>query len=143
MSFLTRQASMLRSAALRPALSAVPKAHQQIRWGTTDYGSGSGDPAAEKPEKQGANRSESVEHPGPAAPDVAKGQSSSSPNNQDSSKDSQKSSSSQSKSGSNKGAKPKILDEKAPPKEEQSEEVKRHNRELENRTEKTHEQVEK
>jgi hypothetical protein len=144
MSFLTRPAAMLRTAALRPALSAAPKAHQQIRCGSTDYGSGSGDPAAQKPEKQGANRSESVEHPGPAPPKVAKGQSSSSPNNQDSSNDSQKSPSSQSKSSSsNKGAKPKILDEKPPPKEEQSEEVKRHNKELEERTEKKHEQAEK
>jgi hypothetical protein len=142
MSFLTRPASMLRTAALRPALSAAPKAHQQIRWGTSDYGSGDGNPAGETPQKQGANRSESIEHPGPAPPDVAKGKSSSSPN-QDTTKDSQKSSSSPSKSqdsasksGSNKGAEPKILSKKSPAKEDQSEEVKKHNKEIENRAEK-------
>jgi hypothetical protein len=138
MSFLTRPASMLRTAALRPALSAAPKAHQQIRWGTSDYGSGDGNPAGETPQKQGANRSESIEHPGPAPPDVAKGKSSSSPN-QDTTKDSQKSSKSQdsaSKSGSNKGAEPKILSKKSPAKEDQSEEVKKHNKEIENRAEK-------
>jgi hypothetical protein len=137
MSFLTRPASMLRSVALRPALSAAPRARQQVRWGTSDYGSGAGNPAGEKPEKQGANPSEGLEHPGPAPPDVAKGKSSSSPN-EDSSKDtSQKSS----KSSSNKGAQPKILNEKAPPEEEQSDDVKQHNKDMENRTETKHKQA--
>ncbi|KAI8937120.1 hypothetical protein NX059_006333 [Plenodomus lindquistii] len=80
MSFL-RPASMLRSAALRPAaLSAAPRARLQVRFATSDYGSGKGNPAGEKPEKQGQNPSENLEHPGPAPPKVAQGKSSSSPN---------------------------------------------------------------
>jgi hypothetical protein len=135
---------MLRSAALRPALSAAPRARQQVRWGTSDYGSGKGNPAGETPEKQGANRSESLEHPGPAPPDVAKGKSSSSPN-EDSTKDSQKSSTSQSQDGAsksgNKGAQPKILNENPPTKDEQNDDVKQHNKDMEQRTERAHEQV--
>lgn len=80
MSFL-RPVSMLRSAALRSAvLSTAPRARLQVRFGTTDYGSGNGNPAGEKPEKQGQNPSENLEHPGPAPPKVAEGKSSSSPN---------------------------------------------------------------
>jgi hypothetical protein len=71
--------------ALRPALSTIPRARPQVRFATQDYGSGAGNPAGEKPEKQGANPSESLEHPGPAPPKVAKGQSSSSPNEDSSS----------------------------------------------------------
>jgi hypothetical protein len=146
MSFLTRPASLLRSAAIRPALSAAPRARQQVRFATQDYGSGAGNPAGEKPEKQGQNPSENLEHPGPPPPKVAKGQSSSSPNNDDSSaKQSQsqspsQSSSSGSKSG-NKGAQPKILNENPPTEEEQNEDVKRHNKEMEQRTERAHEQA--
>lgn len=80
MSFL-RPMTMLRSAALRPAvLSAAPRARLQVRFATSDYGSGDGNPAGEQPQKQGENLSENVEHPGPPPPKVAQGQSSSSPN---------------------------------------------------------------
>ncbi|KAF2819026.1 hypothetical protein CC86DRAFT_375433, partial [Ophiobolus disseminans] len=155
MTFLTRPASFLRSAALRPALSFVPRARPQVRFATQDYGSGAGNPAGEKPEKQGKNRSESLEHPGPPPPKVAKGQSSSSPNNDDSSGSSSSKSSSGEPSGksaekpqsndgaskSKKGAQPKILSTSPPSKENESEDVKKHNREMETRTEKAHEQV--
>jgi hypothetical protein len=143
MSFLTRPASALRSAALRPALSSIPRARAQVRFATQGYGSGDGNPAGEKPAEQGKNRSEHLEHPGPPPPKVAKGQSSSSPNNDDS-KSSNKSDSSASKSDSSKatkGAQPKILDEKPPSKENESEDVRKHNEAMENRTEKTHEQA--
>ncbi|KAF2852146.1 hypothetical protein T440DRAFT_420855 [Plenodomus tracheiphilus IPT5] len=76
-----RPVSLLRSAALRPAaLSAAPRARVQVRFATSDYGSGDGNPAGEKPAKQGQNPSENLEHPGPAPPKVAQGKSSSSPN---------------------------------------------------------------
>jgi hypothetical protein len=141
----------MRSAALRPALSMAPRARQQVRFATQDYGSGAGNPAGEKPEKQGANPSESLEHPGPPPPKVAKGQSSSSPNEDSSSGSSSQKSSSASQSQSNdgasksgnKGAQPKILNEKAPPEDEQSEDVKQHNKEMEQRTEKAHQQASK
>ncbi|KAH8732457.1 hypothetical protein GQ44DRAFT_766596 [Phaeosphaeriaceae sp. PMI808] len=152
MSFLTKPASILRSGALRPALSTIPRARLQVRFATQDYGSGAGNPAGEKPEKQGANPSENIEHPGPPPPKVAKGKSSSSPDNDDSPNQNSSSTSSQSKSndsasksGSNsdskKGAQPKILNAKVPSKGEESEDVKKHNREMENRTDKAHERV--
>jgi hypothetical protein len=149
MSFLTKPASMLRSAALRPALSSIPRARPQVRFATQGYGSGAGNPAGEKPEKQGKNPSEHLEHPGPAPPKVAQGQSSSSPNNDDSSsksssQKSSKSDNSASKSDggkSTKGAQPKILDEQPPSKEDQSHDVKKHNKDMKNRTEKSHEQA--
>jgi hypothetical protein len=143
MSFLTRPASALRSAALRPALSSIPRARPQVRFATQDYGSGDGNPAGEKPAQQGKNRSEHLEHPGPPPPKVAEGQSSSSPNNDDS-KSSSKSDSSASKSDgskSTKGAQPKIVAAKPPSKENESEDVRKHNEAMENRTEKMHQQA--
>ncbi|KAF2633683.1 hypothetical protein BU25DRAFT_405554 [Macroventuria anomochaeta] len=154
MSFL-RSASLLRSAArpaaVRPAFFARP----QVRFATQDYGSGEGNPAGEKPQQQGQNPSENIEHPGPPPPKVARGQSSSSPN-EDSSSSSGKSSSeskpseqSQSNDRTAKtgggdgksvnGAQPKILN--ANPPATDSEEVKQHNKEMDQRAEKAHEQV--
>lgn len=149
-----RSATLLRSAArpaaVRPAFFARP----QIRFATQDYGSGDGNPAGEKPQQQGQNPSENLEHPGPPPPKVARGQSSSSPN-EDSGSSSSKSSSSkpsdqsQSNDGASKtgggsgksvnGAQPKILNANPPATE--SEEVKQHNREMDQRAEKAHEQV--
>ncbi|KAF2133494.1 hypothetical protein P153DRAFT_363678 [Dothidotthia symphoricarpi CBS 119687] len=149
MTFL-RPISMLRSAALRPALAAAPRARVQVRFATQDYGSGDGNPAGENPLQQGQNPSESLEHPGPPPPKVAEGKSSSSPNEDSSSSSASKSSSSSSsasssdkssKGSSNKGApKPKILDEKAPAKDSNPD-VKQHNEEMDQRTEKQYEQV--
>lgn len=150
-----RPSSLLRSAArpaaLRPAFFARP----QVRFATQDYGSGDGNPAGEKPQQQGQNPSEHLEHPGPPPPDVARGQSSSSPN-EDSGSSSKKSSSSskpsersQSNDGASNtgggdgksvnGAQPKILNAKPPA--EDSDEVKQHNQEMDQRAEKAFEQV--
>jgi hypothetical protein len=150
-----RPASLLRSAArpaaVRPAFFARP----QVRFATQDYGSGEGNPAGEKPQQQGQNPSENIEHPGPPPPKVARGQSSSSPNEDSGSSSSKSSSSSKpseqsqsndgaSKTGggdgkSVKGAQPKILN--ANPPATDSEEVKQHNKEMDQRAEKAHEQV--
>lgn len=177
MSFL-RPMSMLRSAALRPAaLSAAPRARVQVRFATSDYGSGKGNPAGENPEKQGANPSENLEHPGPAPPKVAQGKSSSSPNKDSNSSqnDSPKPTSESPAPSSNKGkrefstsarqmkdskepavkqaqdnkpspsevkgAKPKILNENPPAPGEESEDVKQHNKDMDNRAEQAHEKV--
>ena len=139
-----RPASLLRSAArpaaVRPAFFARP----QVRFGTTDYGSGEGNPAGKNPQQQGQNLSEGLEHPGPPPPKVARGQSSSSPN-EDSSPLSSKSSSSskplersQSNDRASKtsggdgksvnGAQPKILNAK--PSATNRQEVKQHNKEM-------------
>lgn len=141
--------SMLRSAALRPALTTAPRAFAQVRFATQDYGSGDGNPAGENPQQQGKNRSESLEHPGPPPPKVAKGKSSSSPNDDsskssvsdNSSSKSTSSSDKSSESSSNKGApQPKILNEKVPAKDS-SPDVKQHNEEMEQRAERAYEQV--
>lgn len=149
-----RPASLLRSAArpaaVRPALFARP----QVRFATQDYGSGDGNPAGEKPQQQGQNPSEHIEHPGPPPPKVARGQSSSSPNEDSGSSSSSSSQSkpgqqSQSNDGASKtgagdgksvnGAQPKILNEGPPATD--SEDVKQHNKEMDQRAEKAHEQV--
>ena len=115
---------------------------------TQDYGSGDGNPAGENPQQQGRNEREDLEHPGPPAPKVGQ--------NNKTSPDSPSSSSSGSKSSEGKssdsaatnkdvkgvkGAQPKILNENPPSGDEASEEVKQHNREVEQRAEKAHEQV--
>jgi len=150
-----RQASLLRSAARPAAVRPAFFARTQVRFATQDYGSGEGNPAGEKPQQQGQNPSESLEHPGPAPPKVAKGQSSSSPNEDSGSSSSKSSSSSkpseqsQSNDGASKtgggngksvnGAQPKILNANPPATE--SEEVKEHNKEMDQRAEKAHKQV--
>ncbi|KAF1932920.1 uncharacterized protein M421DRAFT_252775 [Didymella exigua CBS 183.55] len=152
---LLRPASLLRSvarpAAVRPALFARP----QVRFATQDYGSGEGNPVGEKPQQQGQNPSENIEHPGPPPPKIARGQSSSSPNEDSGSSSSNSSSSSkpseqsQSNDGASKtgggdgksvnGAQPKILNARPPATE--SEEVRQHNKEMDQRAEKSHEQL--
>ncbi|OSS55121.1 hypothetical protein B5807_00389 [Epicoccum nigrum] len=94
-----RTASLLRSAARPAAVRPAFFAHTQVRFATQDYGSGDGNPAGEKPQQQGQNPSEDIEHPGPPPPKVARGQSSSSPNDDSSGSSSDKSSSSESKPG--------------------------------------------
>ena len=155
-----RPASLLRSAARPAAVRPAFFARTQVRFATQDYGSGDGNPAGEKPQQQGKNPSEDIEHPGPAPPKVARGQSSSSPNDDSSGSSSDKSSSSseskpgqqsQSNDGASKtgsgngksvnGAQPKILNETTPATE--SEDVKQHNEEMEQRAETAHEQVDK
>lgn len=150
-----RPASLLRSAARPAVVRPAFFAHPQVRFATQDYGSGEGNPAGENPQQQGQNPSESLEHPGPPPPKVAKGQSSSSPNEDSGSSSSKLSSSSkpseqsQSNDGASKtgggnsksvnGAQPKILNAKPPATE--SEDVKQHNREMDQRAEKAHEQI--
>lgn len=43
-------------------------AFAQTRLASQDYGSGEGDPKGEKPQQQGPNPSEKLEHPGPPPP---------------------------------------------------------------------------
>ena len=100
---ILRPKSILRlSGALRPVAVASPRSGLQVRFATQDYGSGDGNPAGEKPQEQGQNPSEKLEHPGPPPPSVAKGQSSSSPNNDDAASSSSSSSNTSSSSSSSK-----------------------------------------
>ncbi|QIW95139.1 hypothetical protein AMS68_000657 [Peltaster fructicola] len=88
------------------------------------YGDPKGSPAGENPQEQGRNPQVDKEHPGPPPPSTAGGESSSS------------SGGSQSSSSAKDGSKPMIHDESQPKNE--SEDVKRHNEELDQRKEKTH-----
>lgn len=107
MSFL-RPTSMLRSAVLRPAArSGAPRVLFQARFASQDYGSGDGNPVGEKPQQQGKNPSENIEHPGPPPPKVAQGQSSSSPDeDKSSSTNNSTQHDAQSSSSSNKNSPP-------------------------------------
>ena len=62
----------------RTQLRAVvrPTSFTQSRFASQDYGSGAGDPKGEKPQDQGPNPSEKLEHPGappPSTGDMGKG----------------------------------------------------------------------
>ncbi|KAF2016224.1 hypothetical protein BU24DRAFT_462405 [Aaosphaeria arxii CBS 175.79] len=162
MSFL-RPISIVRTSALRPlsrraAAAAAPRAYVPVRLAHQDYGSGDGNPVGENPQQQGKNPRSELEHPGPPAPKVGQGKSSSSSSSSSSSKsgeekgghrtggkgsnrDSPSSSSGGSGSGSKgtKGAQPKILNENPPGEHDES--VRQHNKEMEQRAEKAHEQV--
>ncbi|ORX97237.1 hypothetical protein BCR34DRAFT_524424 [Clohesyomyces aquaticus] len=153
MSFL-RSSTMLRSAAFRPVLSTAPRARIQMRFASSDYGSGSGDPKGETPQEQGkSNATEDLEHPGPKAPNVGQDQpasgeqssysQSSSDNSKSGGGENSNSSAEKSKSSGDgksvKGSKPKILNESPPA--EPSEDVKQHNREMDNRADKAHEKI--
>ena len=154
MSFL-RSSTLVRSfAATAPR---VPIAHsaftyQQRLYAQQSYGSGEGDPKGENPQEQGANPSADKEHPGPPPPDVGKGSgggpTKAGGDGRQAQNTEQKSSSGGSgsggtgrtASGDKGGAQPKILDESGPP-AEPSEEVKKHNEEMDQRYEKAESRV--
>lgn len=118
-----------------------------------DYGSGDGNPAGENPQQQGKRGREDLEHPGPPPPKV--GQNNKTSPDASSSQSSSGSSSSKSSEGNKqsdaaatdkdvkgvKGAQPKILNENPPSGENAPEDVKQHNREVDQRAERANEQV--
>ncbi|KAF2267907.1 hypothetical protein CC78DRAFT_576446 [Lojkania enalia] len=139
--------SVYRLAAFRPALSAATLARCQGRYASQDYGSGQGNPAGEKPQHQGKNPSEELEHPGPPPPKVGGAKSLSpdekEPNKSQATSNTKSGGSGQSRSGGRstrvKGAQPKILNENPPGEHDQS--VREHNEEMDHRAERAHEQV--
>lgn len=151
--------SALRSSFLRPFL--VGPRTQQLsrptqRFASGDYGSGEGNPAGENPQDQGANPSEHLEHPGPPPPKVGKGTgagptkgSSDGTNQSDATQSGGEKKNDASSSGnssgkkSSSGAQPKILSESPPSEGEQSEEVKEHNRDMDNRAEQSDTKIDK
>ncbi|GAB7349899.1 hypothetical protein MBLNU459_g0589t2 [Dothideomycetes sp. NU459] len=155
--------SALRRSFLRPFLAA-PRAQQQqlprtsLRFASGDYGSGEGSPVGENPQDQGSNPSADLEHPGPPPPKDGQGtgggptKGSSSGNNTSeaaqnggknssggssgkSATSSDSSSGGSSSSSKKEGAQPKIFSESPPAPEQQSDEVKEHNRQMDNRAE--------
>ena len=118
--------------------SSFPAQHRL--YAQQSYGSGEGDPKGENPQEQGANPSANKEHPGPPPPDVGKGTgggpTKAGGEEHNGQQSEQKSSSSGSGNGAagkgEEGAQPKILDERKPP-TEPSEDVKKHNAEMDQR----------
>ena len=129
------------------------------RFASGDYGSGAGDPKGENPQDQGSNPSADLEHPGPPPPKAGQGsgggptKGSSTGNNTEASSQgdgnadssdgasnsNSKSNSSGGDGGKSKGAQPKILNESPP--ENPSEEVQKHNKDVDKRAEQAHEKV--
>lgn len=139
--------SLFRTAIRAPVLRtsfAVRTAAPQIvprRFATQDYGSGEGDPKGEKPQEQGNNPREDLEHPGPPAPDVGQAkqgktdQDTSGTKNLGSGKKNESGGTSSSSSGgsggkSSKGKPTKLSAGSAPAKHEASETVKEHNEDM-------------
>lgn len=114
---------------------------------TQDYGSGDGNPAGENPQQQGKRGREDLEHPGPPAPKVGQNNKTSPDSSSGSSSQSSKDGNQSGASETNKdvkgvkGAQPKILNENPPTEKNASEEVKQHNREVDQRAERANEQV--
>lgn len=106
------------------------------------YGGGEGDPKGENPQDQGSNPSADLEHPGPPPPDAGKGTGggptkapggghNGNPNESSGSSSKSPASGGDGGKSASNGAQPKIYNAKVP--EEQSEDVKKHNREMDNR----------
>lgn len=102
----------------------------------SDYGSGE-----HNKEKNLESASHDKEHPGPAAPST--GGKSSSSSSSKKSNDKSVESGSESSSSSSEGAQPKILSESPPKENEQSDDVKSHNKEVKARVEGTYKSKEK
>ena len=134
----------LRVSSFRPHSSISPaipfsNTHQRRLYAHQSYGGGEGDPKGENPQDQGSNPSAEKEHPGPPPPSEGQG-SGGGPtkanedghNTQDNSSSGIGSKDSTKKSSPSKtGAQPKILNEGVPT--VQSDEVKQHNKEMDNR----------
>jgi hypothetical protein len=134
----------------RAAFSLTPRS-----FATSDYGSGKGDPRGENPQDQGANPSADLEHPGPPPPKEGQGSGAgptkggkeggnSGNASEQSKKGKQQQQPQQQQQGQEKSSaqktdgapQPKIHNPNGPPsKESESEEVREHNRQMDQRTE--------
>ncbi|KAF2097159.1 hypothetical protein NA57DRAFT_57759 [Rhizodiscina lignyota] len=137
------------------------------RFASGDYGSGKGDPKGEKPQEQGPNPSADKEHPGPPPPKAGQGTGGGPTKKGEAghqgSEGQKKSFSTYSRpleqrrgfksspmlsatglkkpKGDTENAQPKILGDNPPAEGEQSEEVKQHNKEVDERAERPTERV--
>lgn len=138
MSFLRTTRTVLPITRRRIALTTP-----QQRFATQDYGSGAGNPAGENPRDQGTSQvSRDLEHPGPEAPSTGGGGGKSSNSG---SKEDQQPSQNQgngSSSGSGEGkAQPKILNTSPPKEGEANADVEKHNREMDQRSDRATERI--
>ncbi|KAG8626967.1 hypothetical protein KVT40_005912 [Elsinoe batatas] len=127
MPFATRTLRLSRplTSSLRNTTTFTQRLPASIRLASSDYGSPTGGPISENPKDQGPNPSADKEHPGP--PPAKAGQS----------RPAEVQASTQTKNG----ARPKILSDNPPKDSEASEEVKRHNEEMDRRAERAAEGV--
>lgn len=114
-------------------------AQQHRLYAGSNYGGGEGDPKGENPQDQGSNPSASLEHPGPAPPDVGQGtgggptkKGAEGHNTQQSPSSGNKSTSDGSGGGSG-SPQPKIHQQNAPEEEHHSDEVRAHNEDVRKR----------
>ncbi|MCJ1441342.1 MAG: hypothetical protein MMC23_001828 [Stictis urceolatum] len=121
-----------RSSVLPTSVSQYPHCYAH-----SSYGGGEGNPKGEAPQKQGPSQSEHLEHPGPPPPSTGSGNKNTNTSSNDSKGSNQGPSGEEDSEhrGPKKGASPKILDT-APP-TNPSEDVEKHNREFENRHDRT------
>ena len=122
-----------RSTLRTPVVSST--ALHQRRLASQDYGSGSGSPEGEKPQEQpSSSTSSDKEHPGPPPPDVGKG-TGGGPTKKDEGGHGPPHQGPSGKQGKEdvSGAQPKILSEGQDQPKEETEDVKRHNEEMERR----------
>ena len=153
-SCLTPTLSVQRSSSVhtifRKSRIVAPNSNTIRTYASQDYGSGKGDPKGENPLEQGPNPSADVEHPGPPPPSAGQGSGSGptkgTTGGHNSGNSSSASSSGQGQKGgsgsgsSGKGAQPKILRDTLPA--EPDEDVKQHNREMNQRADRAHEKAE-
>ena len=102
----------------------------------SSYGGGEGDPKGENPQQQGSNPSADLEHPGPPPPDVGQGTGGgpTKAGAEGHNTTENVTGGSGSKSGGTEGAaQPKIHKHDAPAEEHHSEEVKKHNEDMNKR----------
>ena len=148
---LLRASPILRSVAARSSprittRTTVPVQHRL--YAQQSYGGADDDPKGGDPQNQGSNPSADLEHPGPPPPDVGKGTGGGPTKAEGGGHNTQQNESSSgsgggSGSGSNggvssggkasNGAQPKIHNSKVPEEHEESEDVKQHNKEMDNR----------
>jgi hypothetical protein len=114
----------------RAAFSILPRAQA-----TSDYGSGKGDPKGENPQDQGPNPSEHLEHPGPPPPKAGEGSGAGPTKGGKGGSDSGNSSTQQSKGTQNTDKPQPKISNPNPPAENESAEVREHNRQMDQRAE--------
>ncbi|SLM34500.1 hypothetical protein LPUS_03287 [Lasallia pustulata] len=148
---LSRASPILRSMAARssPRITTRTTVHIQHRlYAHQSYGGADDDPKGGDPQNQGSNPSADLEHPGPAPPDVGKGTGGGPTKAGEGGHNTQENESSSGSGGGSgsgskgemssggkesNGAQPKIHKSKVPEAHEESEDVKQHNKEMDDR----------
>lgn len=117
----------------RATIPIIYAQHHRFYAGSS-YGGGEGDPKGENPQDQGSNPSSHLEHPGPPPPDVGKGTGGGPTKAGGDGHNTQQNQSSGGQASSGEGGpQPKIHKHNSPEEHEHSEDVKSHNREMDQR----------